>query len=415
MNQQVSITEVIKAATQSMEADGISQTYINQLSHTWNALREYLSDKNYGFTREIGILFLKEKYGISDEMAFAHLRPIDKRRKRAVLILVYCTEGKSFYRKKDYWPCDFHDPFEPVFSSFLSERKSHDYALSTINRDIYTLNHFSKYLDISEINDFASITARTFQDFMKWMSASKNLPTLKSATATLRQLAKYLYREGILEADHSSAILQVRCRKTIPSVYDQSEIKTMLDSLNKAGAVGIRNYAMVLMAAQLGMRASDICGLKFENLHWEKSTVEFVTQKTGKATILPLTADVGNAIIKYLKEVRPASPDSHVFLRMQAPHTKLNPAAMHSIVTKAFRDADIVVNHGRRHGPHALRASLATSMLENETPLPVISEALSHSTTDTTKIYLKVDMHHLRPLALDVPDLTGVWMGGVRV
>ena len=101
--------------------------------------------------------------------------------------------------------------------------------------------------------------------------------------------------EDILEADYSSTILQVRCRKTIPSVYDQSDIKTMLDSLNKAGAVGIRNYAMVLMAAQLGMRASDICGLKFENLHWEKSTIEFVTQKTGKATVLPLTADVGKA------------------------------------------------------------------------------------------------------------------------
>ena len=415
MNQQVSITEVIQAATQSMEADGISQTYINQLSHTWNALTKYLLDKNSDFTREMGIQFLKEKYGLSDEIAFAHLRPIDKRRKRAVLILIYCMEGKSFYRKKDYWPCDFHDPFEPVFSSFLSERKSHDYSLSTINRDIFTLNHFSKYLDISEIDDFANITARTFQDFMKWMSASKNLPTLKSATATLRQLAKYLHREGILDADYSSAILQVRCRKTIPSVYNQTEIKTMLDSINKAGAVGIRNYAMILMAAQLGMRASDICGLEFKNLHWEKSTVEFVTQKTGKATVLPLTADVGNAIIKYLKEVRPASSDSHVFLRMQAPHTKLNPAAMHNIVTKAFRDAGIVVNPGRRHGPHALRASLATSMLENETPLPVISEVLSHSTTDTTKIYLKVDIHHLRPLALDVPDLTGVWMGGVRV
>lgn len=60
MKQPVSITEVIQAATQSMEADGISQTYINQLSHTWNALTEYLSDKNVGFTREIGILFLKE-------------------------------------------------------------------------------------------------------------------------------------------------------------------------------------------------------------------------------------------------------------------------------------------------------------------------------------------------------------------
>ena len=415
MNQQVSITEVIQTATQSMEVDGISQTYINQLSHTWNALTKYLSEKRLSFTRENGILFLQDKYGISNDAAFANLRAIDKRRKRAVFILIYCSEGQNIYRKKDYWPCDFHEPFNPVFSAFLCERKTHGYALSTINRDIYTLNHFSKYLDISDINDFSDIKAHTFQDFMKWMSVRKKLPTLKSTTATLRQLAKYLYRENILNEDYSSAILQVRCRKTIPSVYKQSEIKTMLDSINKASAVGIRNYAMVLMAAQLGMRASDICGLTFDNLHWEKSTVEFVTQKTGKATVLPLTADVGNAIIKYLKEVRPDSSDSHVFLRMQAPYTKLNPAAMHSIVTKAFRDADIVLNPGRRHGPHALRASLATAMLENETPLPVISETLSHSTTDTTKIYLKVDIHHLRHLALDVPDLNGVWMGGVRV
>ena len=71
MNQQVSIKEVIKAVTQSMEADGISQTYINQLSHTWNALTEYLSDENACFTREIGILFLKKKYGISDAMALS--------------------------------------------------------------------------------------------------------------------------------------------------------------------------------------------------------------------------------------------------------------------------------------------------------------------------------------------------------
>ena len=148
---------------------------------------------------------------------------------------------------------------------------------------------------------------------------------------------------------------------------------------------------------------------------WEKSTIEFVTQKTGKSTVLPLTADVGNAIIKYLKEVRPNVKDDYVFLRMQAPFCKLNPAALHSIVTKAFRETGIVVNPGRKHGPHALRASLVTAMLENEVPLPVISETLSHSNTDTTQIYLKVDMYHLRKLALEVPDLTGVWMGGVRI
>ena len=250
---------------------------------------------------------------------------------------------------------------------------------------------------------------------MKWLALQKNLPTLKSVTTSLRALLKYLHGNEYLSQDYSSSVLTVRCRKTVPSVYSADEIARMLESFNQSSAVGIRNYAMVLMAVRLGMRASDICALEFSNIHWSRNTIEFITEKTGKAAVLPLTADVGNAIIKYLKDVRPSAQSPHIFLRMQAPYVKLNPAAMHSIVTKAFRDAGIIANPGRRHGPHALRASLATEMLEKDVPLPVISETLSHSSTDTTKIYLKVDMSHLRRIALDVPPLEGVWLGGVRI
>ena len=130
--------------------------------------------------------------------------------------------------------------------------------------------------------------------------------------------------------------------------------------------------------------------------------------------MLPLPADVGNAIIKYLKCVRPNIDGEYVFLRMQTPPSVLKPAVLHAIVTKAFRNAGIITNPGRRHGPHALRTSLATAMLKENVPLPVISETLSHSTTDATRIYLKVDIPSLRRLALEVPGLEGVWMGGVR-
>lgn len=415
MNQQPEIKELIKTVSQSLEADGLTAGYIQQLSYTWKSLERYLSEHHLSFSRENCIIFLEEIHGISSAKRYANLCPMDKRRKRAVFVLINCAEGLSLYRKKTYWPCDFGESYATIFSDFLNERKSHNFALSTINRDIYTLNHFSKYLQLSKVSDISSISPQIVQGFIKWLAIDKDLPTLKSVTSTMRQLLRYLHRKGILSDDYSSTIPTVRCRKIVPTVYGKTEIEAMLSSFNRAGAVGVRNYAMVLMAVRLGMRASDICGLEFKNIHWEKSTIEFVTQKTGKSTVLPLTADVGNAVIKYLKEVRPSVTDDHVFLRMQAPFCKLNPAALHSIVTKAFRDADIVVNPGRKHGPHALRASLATAMLENETPLPVISETLSHSNTDTTKIYLKVDMHHLRKLALEVPDLTGVWMGGVRI
>ena len=69
---------------------------------------------------------------------YANLRPVDRRRKRAIFILINCAEGISLYRKKTYWPCDFGESYVSVFSDFLNERKSHDFALSTINRDTPT-------------------------------------------------------------------------------------------------------------------------------------------------------------------------------------------------------------------------------------------------------------------------------------
>ena len=418
MNQQKTyntVAELVETVIQAMEQDGITSVYIDQLSHTWKALDMYLSESGLIFTRENALTFLSEGYDITENKKFADLRSIDKRRKRAVFILIHCSEDKSIYRQKTYWPCAFHDAFESPFLCFIDERKKHDLALATINRDISTLNYFSKYLGISGATGLDAITPAVIQGFMKWLASQKNLPTLKSATASLRALLKYLNRSGYLPQDYSPAVLTVRCRKTIPSVYNADEIARMLESFDQSSAVAVRNYAMVLMAVRLGMRASDICSLEFQDIHWDRNTIEFITEKTGKATVLPLTADVGNAVIKYLKDVRPASKSPHVFLRMQAPYVRLNPAAMHNIVTRAFREAGIIVNSGRRHGPYALRASLATGMLEKNVPLPVIAETLSHSSTDTTKIYLKVDMPHLRRIALDVPPLNGVWMGGVRI
>ena len=153
MNQQMSITELVGTVSRSLEADGVKPDYIKQLSYTWNALERYLSEHNLIFSRENGIAFLDEIYGISPQKRYANLRPIDKRRKRAVFVLIHCEEGLSLYKRKTYWPCDFQDSYASVFSDFLEQRKSHDFALSTINRDIYTLNYFSKYLEISSISD----------------------------------------------------------------------------------------------------------------------------------------------------------------------------------------------------------------------------------------------------------------------
>lgn len=85
MNQQPTITELIETVSQSLEADGITAEYIQQLSYTWNALKRYLSEHDLFFSKESGIMFLEEIYGISSAKGYANLRPVDRRRKRAIL------------------------------------------------------------------------------------------------------------------------------------------------------------------------------------------------------------------------------------------------------------------------------------------------------------------------------------------
>ena len=93
----------------------------------------------------------------------------------------------------------------------------------------------------------------------------------------------------------------------LPSTYSPKEIEMMIGSINRATANGKRNYAIVLLAARLGLRASDIANLKFENLLWEQCTIVLNQYKTGKKIELPILPEIGDAIIDYMRYGRPKS------------------------------------------------------------------------------------------------------------
>jgi integrase len=152
------------------------------------------------------------------------------------------------------------------------------------------------------------------------------------------------------------------------------------------------------------MRASDICALEFASLKWEENKLEFVQRKTGKPVSLPLLNEVGDAIIEYLM-VRPQSDLNSVFLRIAPPPVQLHRHSLYEITRKYITRSGIYIPPGKKHGPHALRHSLSSILLESRVPLPVISGILAHSSSDTTKVYLKIDHNQLRECALSVPPV----------
>lgn len=203
--------------------------------------------------------------------------------------------------------------------------------------------------------------------------------------------------------DLSSYAPNIRCehRSTLPSVYTPKEVSKILSSIDRSNPVGKRNYALILLITRLGMRCGDVCNLKFSDIDWEQNKLHYTQHKTGVAQTLPLFEDVGMAIIDYLKYGRPKSDSSSIFLQHRAPIIPCNSSGVYSLVSRHITKMDFP-NTNRKRGPHALRHSLASRLLEGNIPLPVISAILGHANTETTSAYLAIDIDKLRLCALEV-------------
>jgi site-specific recombinase XerD len=234
-----------------------------------------------------------------------------------------------------------------------------------------------------------------------------NAPANKHlALNILKIFFRYLHEHQILSVDYSRIIPKDNYTKQpkLPSTFTEEEINALLGAVDRGNPRGKRDYAILLLATKLGLRASDICELKFENLNWECNVITINQCKTGKKLELPLLPEIGNAIIDYLRHGRPVSQWSYCFLKKIPPYDRIQTSDLGNLVRKYFTLAGIDCSK-RRHGPHALRHCFASTLLKAKAPLPVISEALGHKSLASSMFYLRIDITSLRKCALEVPSV----------
>jgi len=230
--------------------------------------------------------------------------------------------------------------------------------------------------------------------------------TLYNSFCSLRVFLRFLKAAALLETDYSSMVPSVSYKRDskLPSTFTQDEIEGIFQVIDRSNPIGKRDYAIIMIAYKLGLRSIDIRSLQFSNIHWEKNTIELTMKKTGKNIVLPLLEDVGKALIDYIKFGRPVTDSKFVFLRLVSPIKPLSAPGMTTIVKKYANKAGIDSSPGRGKGPHAMRSSLASALLAENIPLPVISEILGHSCSRTTGNYIKIDIKQLRICCLEVPE-----------
>jgi len=270
----------------------------------------------------------------------------------------------------------------------------------TLNMYVTALSHFTVRMQqdhfILENLDSVAIS--------KFIASLQN--TQMYVCVPVRRFLRYLFEKNLTKTDFSTPLFYIKCHRAekVPSVYNAREIRMMDASIDKSSPVGKRDYAIFLLASRLGLRASDMCLLQFSNLDWDRNVINLVQFKTKKEIELPLLAVIGEAIIDYILNSRPKSESKTIFLTAKAPHTMISVPGISGIISNIIYKAGIETKT-RHHGAHCLRHSLATQLMEQGTTLPVISDTLGHSNSQTTMIYLSVDINGLLRCSLDVPPV----------
>jgi site-specific recombinase XerD len=221
--------------------------------------------------------------------------------------------------------------------------------------------------------------------------------------AALRTFLRFCLSQGYIQRPLQHAVPTWRTYKlaTVPRGLTDEQALKALQGIDRNSKVGRRDYAIFKLLYTYGVRGGQVRALRHHDINWAQSQILFRTSKHGKDSLLPLTVEVGESLLEYLKNARPRSSDPHVFLTSRAPYRALaHSNALSAMVERHLRKAGIEVSS---KGAHAFRHGFATRMLHEGHSLKAIADVLGHRHLGTTFIYTKVDFNSLKEVALAWP------------
>ncbi|MFQ5930579.1 MAG: site-specific integrase [Acidobacteriota bacterium] len=223
--------------------------------------------------------------------------------------------------------------------------------------------------------------------------------------ATLRTFLRFSLQQGYLKRDLTQAVPKIRRYKlsTVPRGLSDEDTQKVLESIDRATAVGLRDFAILQLLDSYGVRGGQIRALKLQDIRWRHNQIRFRALKGGKPVLQPLTDQAGEALLEYLRQGRPQSAYPEVFLTARAPRHPLRCACTVSmIVASRLRQAGV---SGSPKGSHVFRHAFAGRMLNRGQSIKTIADMLGHRDLNTTFIYTKVDLHRLQQLPLEWPEV----------
>lgn len=403
------LENIIQNLGQELLRLGYTEGTITFYRRRWKMLLEFAKERGeIYFTERLGIDFIEKCFGIMEKDFYGTLIQREVQDLRVIRMLgdfqLHGTVLRRYYKHKDILHNQY---FIETISYFKQYCVLKGYSNVTIEHYTKQAARFLDYTDSQLVISFMEIQINLINDYIKTL-AGYTYKTVEQNLCSLRAFFRFLHQHEIIAEDYSLKIpmIQTRRQTRIPSVWSAEDLKSLIASIDRGNPMGKRDYAIVLLACRLGLRGGDIKNLTMGNFHWEDKQLIFIQSKTRTTLSLPLTQDVGWAVIDYLKYGRPKVESTNVFVRHVAPFLPFSEGNhLYQIIAKYMQMAHIPKTK-KKVGMHSMRHTLASLLLEHDTPLPIISDILGHIDTESTAVYLKVDIKRLKECPLDFKEDT---------
>ena len=271
-----------------------------------------------------------------------------------------------------------------------------------------TLHRYGVVLNLKDVlealdSDPGRYRAELIRTFILSRTEGRTRANAKEVTSVTRMFLRYLVAEGKCRPGLEDAVptLAMWRLSALPRYLPAADVERVIAACDRETAVGLRDRAAILLLARLGLRAGDIRQMNLADIDWPHASIR-VSGKSRNEVALPLTQEVGDAVLEYLRKGRPPTSGTRLFVRMLAPWRPLQVSSVSAMVARAIARAGVEASF---RGAHVLRHSAATELLRQGATLQQVGAALRHRYLDTTAHYAKVDVQRLRDIALLWPEV----------
>lgn len=275
----------------------------------------------------------------------------------------------------------------------------------------YTLRKFCCFMEENGVYSFEQVTSQCVKNFVLSVK-NTNYGSVYYILYSLRLLFKYLHQNGIIPELINLDYYHMKNppQKLIPP-YTHEEINQVIQKIDQDSDIGKRDYAIILLTLNTGLRGIDVRRLKLQDIDWYGNALNIIQSKTGRTLKLPLKGSVCNALADYILHARPKTSVQNVFVRSVAPFDPfITTASLDVIIERYCLKAGVSKKHLRSF--HSLRRSFGTWMSEREVPIHTISQILGHADMNSSKPYLSFNQQQMSACAMgfeNIPISGGVF------